>query len=1037
MDQNNDDGGGGGSGSGGGGGGAGNGGAGANGVTSAPVETGDNSQASSSAMTYANLETLTRLNTEDLTSILSSTAGGHAVGGGGVGHVSYHDDHVAGGASQDGHTGGYIVTMDAETASAADAYALAAAAGQAGGYVVAGADGGTNNNNGGGGGANDNNDASGDADVANLHTYCKQPASSQGDVADGSASASNREGGGGGGGGGVASGRAGDLLDLKTVLPGPTTRRVLLIDDGHGDLEMAKSDVEFLLRGDAAGIVLREGKRSEVWSRFGKVTFQGRKVKGYVACIYCRQVYAFGDAHSTGTSTLKKHRCPAQSLVSTGAAVSAPQQPQPPPPPSSGPSTPGGGCAATAAAANSDSPAPSESYVNFPSPSVIVSIATVRAESAPNAATVGGVVVDGAVATRCLSPHERDDLIRTAGLVVGAGAGLPAGALLPLSKTLVDLGAKHGGAMHLADDLAAVFKSPLLETLLPSLAFEFRAHFVEEARLCAAATGIGLALVVTPWTPHRSAASLTAPPPLVGVTLLMSYCVVGESGVVGLSAPTPVIRQTPLRHARLRRDADLCRHVGELVRRTLRDERLDHLRRAVVSNGGDWLAPALSGELLSAGCAAAALDGVCRRGAAEAQHHDWRDFHDAVEKIGATCQLMNWTPQLETGVQPSGAGVDLMALVLAVQAQHQQLLRLWHQQRPHDVHLCDALDRHLLAQVGDFFAAVHTTVLAKVAVLPSLAAPSAAAPTLCHVLPARSCLMALCTPRVHDLPALTALKHAVRSAAWSLWPVELAHLVACVLHPAFKHMRRLDVSDRQRAEAYSMVRHLLRHDAAAAAAAAVSQCATPPNSDAILRHTLQEGAGVKNHQGGGGGPSGAVGADLKRKHHRSGSDAEKTTTTSKRQKTAAQAQHLAAPPPPSALPSAPPFDFSDLADFNVSSEGGGGGGGGLTVGGVVDRDELDLYLEEKVLAQDLLELTNVLVYWKNRRGVFPGLSQLAFWILALPSSAAEFDAAAAAGATADAAAAGTAAADTSEAVVQRLLFQMVAQNNGGVHGGVD
>ena len=27
---------------------------------------------------------------------------------------------------------------------------------------------------------------------------------------------------------------------------------------------MAKSDVEFLLRGDAAGIVLREGKRSEV-----------------------------------------------------------------------------------------------------------------------------------------------------------------------------------------------------------------------------------------------------------------------------------------------------------------------------------------------------------------------------------------------------------------------------------------------------------------------------------------------------------------------------------------------------------------------------------------------------------------------------------------------------------------------------------------------------------------------------------------------------------------------------------------------------
>ena len=31
-----------------------------------------------------------------------------------------------------------------------------------------------------------------------------------------------------------------------------------------------QSDVEFLLRGDAAGIVLREGKRSDVWTRFGK-----------------------------------------------------------------------------------------------------------------------------------------------------------------------------------------------------------------------------------------------------------------------------------------------------------------------------------------------------------------------------------------------------------------------------------------------------------------------------------------------------------------------------------------------------------------------------------------------------------------------------------------------------------------------------------------------------------------------------------------------------------------------------------------------
>ena len=98
-----------------------------------------------------------------------------------------------------------------------------------------------------------------------------------------------------------------------------------------------------------------------------------------------------------------------------------------------------------------------------------------------------------------------------------------------------------------------------------------------------------------------------------------------------------------------------------------------------------------------------------------------------------------------------------------------------------------------------------------------------------------------------------------------------------------------------------------------------------------------------------------------------------------------------------------------------------GGGGGMNGNLVPERDELDLYLEEKVIQQDLVELSNVLVYWKHRQNVFPGLSQLAFWLLSLPASA-------------------TATADTDEspsfsettkpdAVLNRLLFQVVAQSN--------
>jgi hypothetical protein len=237
--------------------------------------------AATAAMTYANLETLTRLNTEDLTSILSST--GH--------HAHHHHRHeeedeedgahyADASANGDGEEpAGYIVT------TATEAY-------HQGSYVVTAApsaDETANNDGGGNGGLDDQSTTDNEASGLSVHSYCK-PSNSQEAVEGRSSTGSSdvvasRSSA-------VGSATAAELLDLKTVLPGPTTRRVLLIDDGHGDLEMAKSDVEFLLRGDAAGIVLREGKRSEVWARFGKVTFQGRKVKGYVACVYCRQVLA-------------------------------------------------------------------------------------------------------------------------------------------------------------------------------------------------------------------------------------------------------------------------------------------------------------------------------------------------------------------------------------------------------------------------------------------------------------------------------------------------------------------------------------------------------------------------------------------------------------------------------------------------------------------------------------------------------------------------------------------------------------------------
>lgn len=238
------------------------------------VESSDNSQ-TAAAMTYANLETLTRLNTEDLTSILSSNQP--------TNHQTHYTD---GSAASNQPTAGYIVSMatdlaNPDEASSAEAFALAnpdtfVVASRASEDVTTVDD-----------SPNDNDDPQ-----LRVHTYCKSSLRvcvSGTDTIDDVDEAGNPTSLGAD----SVANRSAELLDLKTVLPGPTTRRVLLIDDGHGDLEMAKSDVEFLLRGDAATVVLREGKRSEVWARFGKIFFQGRKIKGYVACRACNQVIFF------------------------------------------------------------------------------------------------------------------------------------------------------------------------------------------------------------------------------------------------------------------------------------------------------------------------------------------------------------------------------------------------------------------------------------------------------------------------------------------------------------------------------------------------------------------------------------------------------------------------------------------------------------------------------------------------------------------------------------------------------------------------
>ena len=657
-----------------------------------------------------------------------------------------------------------------------------------------------------------------------------------------------------------------------------------------------------------------------------------RRVRLIISINFIRQVYAFGDAHSTGTSTLKKHRCMA--LVTT-----------------SSPLTP-------TSVLPSHSPSLSQSehnaYVNFPSPSVIVSIATMRSSDSGSDAV-------NTIATRYMSPADRDELIRNAGVVLGSGGCVTGAAFVQLAKNLVELGAKHGTAV--VEDLGVLFKSPGFEMILPGVAYEYQNHFVEEARACAG--GIGVVVTVTP---EPSASKLDQ---VVNVTLKMSYVT---------SSSNPLLQQTPLRHVQLSRTKDLSSNVAELVKRTLKEERLDHLRRAVVCNSTQVLSEAFCGDMASL-CSLTVVENVVRTAFSGLQHVEWKNLFDAVQDVANVTQLMGWEMQLNKAVRPTNIGFEWIELVVNMSAQMGDLQKLWQDHRQ-DAAVWNRLDRHLLHYVSVFFNGL-LVVLSKLSDVKN-------GPTLCNVLLARVHLVALCTPKSADPSALLALKHATLTAVYQHWQLELIHRMACVLHPAFKHMRRLDVSDRERSETYAMVRNLLRH---------VDLMAP----DHILRNTLE---GV------------AKNGDVKRKSGRADAN-----TTPKRPRTSSAASVAAAaaaaapslPVTPIPLPSMIDiaFDFSDLADFNLSATD--------SCGFVPERDELDLYLEEKIIQQDMMEISNVLIYWKNRKNVFPGLSQLAFWILSLPPATYSYDS----------------SLSKSDSVIQRLLFQIVNQNNSCTLSGME
>lgn len=228
------------------------------------------------------------------------------------------------------------------------------------------------------------------------------------------------------------------------------------------------------------------------------------------------------------------------------------------------------------------------SYVNFPSPSVIVSIATAVRTSSDNSETIPPVSSPASAATsivtRYLAPSDRDELIRNAGVVLGSGP-ISAASFLQLSKALVELGAKHGVA--LVDDLSAIFTSPTFETVLPGIAHEYRNHFAEEAR-SGVAGGIGLIISCQPIG--------TTAARLVGVTLGISYCVDGnQNGTI----TSPFLRQAPLRHVQLSVNQDTSIRISQLVQRTLKEERLEHLRRAIVCNSVEVIKEAFTGQMAS------------------------------------------------------------------------------------------------------------------------------------------------------------------------------------------------------------------------------------------------------------------------------------------------------------------------------------------------------------------------------------------------------------------------------------------------------
>lgn len=639
------------------------------------------------------------------------------------------------------------------------------------------------------------------------------------------------------------------------------------------------------------------------------------------------------------------------------------------------------------------------SYVNFPSPSVIVSIATavrnssdnseqIQSNSSPQQATMTNIV------TRYLAPSDRDELIRNAGVVLGSGP-ISAASFLQLSKALVELGAKHGVA--LVDDLTSIFNSPAFETILPSIAHEYRNHFAEEARTVSSG-GLGLIISVHPGTTSSSGAGR-----LVGVSLGISYCVDSNQNGTDIS---PFLRQAPLRHIQLSVDQDTSTRIGQLVQRTLKEERLDHLRRAVVCNSAQVLREAFTGQM-TVPCA----QNLIGRALALAQEtcatnrQDWRNFHETIQRMANTVQTMGWESLLTKAVHPVGGeqgesstGLDWMELVINTSSQIGELYKFF--QDPSVTGVWNQLDRQLLGHLAAFYSNFASVV--------TKLSTQTACPTLCNVLLARSHVVSLCTPKSQvDPPALSALKHALLEALNKHWPLELVHRLACVLHPAFKHMRRLDVSDRERMETYAMIRNLLR------------QTDSQPVSEHILRNSMDTSLTGNNRNG-----------ELKRKMSSRTASNETVPCNSsapKRQRSSIPTNLLpTSTTSGGATSSTTPlisssdiaFDFSELADFSLHCEGGNGNSNGLTL--VPDqRDELDLYLEEKVIQQDLIELTNVLVYWKHRQSVFPGLSQLAFWLLALPSSASFSPSVSSSVVT----------SCKSDAVLHRQLFQVVAQSS--------